>query len=307
MRKTGHLGVDEPFASLFTQGMVIHETYKSGKGEWVLPADAISDGGKWVHATTGETLTVGSAEKMSKSRKNVIDPEAIIAQYGADTARWFMLSDTPPERDIEWTESGVEGSWRFTQKLWRLITEVAQRPRPPAPPAASDLPPAALDLRRHTHRAIAAVGDDLEGLRFNRAIARIYELANALTASLAGAGKGTAIDYALYEAADALVRLFAPMMPHLAEECAELLGAGGMIAMAPWPAADLELVREDTVTLAVQVNGKRRGEVTMPPGAGKEDVEAAALKVDNVARALSGLKVRKIIVVPDRIVNIVAG
>ena len=307
MRKTNHLGLDEPFASLFTQGMVIHETYRTGKGEWVLPAEAVNRDDKWVHATTGEALTVGSAEKMSKSRKNVIDPEAIIAQYGADTARWFMLSDTPPERDIEWTEAGVEGAWRFTQRLWRLIGEVAERPRPETPPAAVDVPSDILDLRRHTHRTIAAVSDDLEDLRFNRAIARIYELTNVLTGYLTNAASGPAIDHALYEAAEALIKLSAPMMPHLAEECAGVIRIDGMIANAAWPAADPELVRENTITLPVQVNGKRRGEVVMPPGATKEDVEAAALKVDNVTRALSGLQVRKVIVVPDRIVNIVAG
>jgi leucyl-tRNA synthetase len=307
MKKTGHLGIDEPFASLFTQGMVIHETYRSPRGDWVLPADAASRDGGWVHAATGEPLTVGSAEKMSKSRKNVIDPEAIIAQYGADTARWFMLSDTPPERDIEWTEAGVEGAWRFTQKLWRLIGEVARLPRPAALPAAADLPPPARDLRRLTHRTIAAVSDDLEDLRFNRAIARIYELANGLAAGLAHGADGAGMDCALREAAEVLVYLFAPMMPHLAEECGVLLGMDAMVAVTPWPAADPDLVRDDRVVLAIQVNGKRRGEVAMLPGAAKEDVEAAALKVDNVMRALSGLRVRKVIVVPDRIVNIVAG
>ncbi len=309
MKRTGHLDVEEPFASLFTQGMVIHETYRTKQGEWILPADAVAREGGWAHARTGEPLSVGSAEKMSKSRKNVIDPEAIIAQYGADTARWFMLSDTPPERDIEWTEAGVEGAWRFTQKLWRLIGEVARRPQTARLPDTSGaaVSPVALDLRRQTHRAIAAVSNDLEHLRFNRAIARIYELANALASCLTESGDRQAMDFALREAADTLVHLFAPMMPHLAEECAARLGTHGMTAMAAWPTADPELVREDTVTLAIQVNGKRRGELLMSPGAAKEDVEAAALKVDNVTRALSGLQVRKVIVVPDRIVNIVAG
>ncbi len=309
MKKTGHLDIDEPFATLFTQGMVIHETYRTKNGAWILPADTAARKGGWVHAVTGEPLTVGSAEKMSKSRKNVIDPEAIIAQYGADTARWFMLSDTPPERDIEWTEAGVEGASRFTQKLWRLIGEVARRPQPARLPdtSGSAMSPAGLDLRRQTHRAIAAVSNDLEHLRFNRAIARIYELANALASCLGEAGDAEATNFALHEAANALVHLFAPMMPHLAEECAMRLGGDRMTAMAAWPTADPELVREDAVTLAIQVNGKRRGELVMPLGAAKEDVEAAALKVDNVARALSGLRVRKVIVVPDRIVNIVTG
>ncbi|MGH6874201.1 MAG: class I tRNA ligase family protein, partial [Aestuariivirgaceae bacterium] len=183
MRLTGHIEIDEPFDSLFTQGMVIHSTFRTHSGEWMMPAEVIEKDGRWVHVSTGEELIIGPPEKMSKSKKNVIDPETIIEQYGADTARWFMLSDTPPERDIEWTESGVSGAWRFTQRLWRLINDISGLPQPNAAAALAQ-DEASLALRRNIHQTLHAVGLDIESLRFNRAIARIYELANALGAAL---------------------------------------------------------------------------------------------------------------------------
>jgi leucyl-tRNA synthetase len=300
MERTGHFNVDEPFANLFTQGMVIHETFQTKDGEWVLPAEAEQKDGAWRHAKTGEPLIVGGVEKMSKSKKNVVDPDEIIASYGADTARWFMLSDTPPERDIEWTTAGVEGAWRFTQRLWRLVNEAAEwKP--------ADGKGDALELRRAAHKALAAVTDDLNSLRFNRAIARIYELANALGAALQAGGKSPEFASAIGEAARLLVLMFAPMMPHLAEECWKLLGGAKPVVETAWPKADPALIADDEVTVAVQVNGKRRDEMRLPKGAAKEQAEASALKLDNVTRALAGMNVRKVIVVQDRIVNIVAG
>jgi leucyl-tRNA synthetase len=303
MRHTGHIDVDEPFASLFTQGMVIHRTFRTRAGEWIVPADAVEREGRWVHNSTGEELIVGPAEKMSKSKKNVVDPENIIDQYGADTARWFMLSDTPPERDIEWTESGVSGAWRFTQRLWRLINDVTELPLPNEPSGQTE---ASLALRRTIHQSLHAVSLDIEGLRFNRAIARIYELANALAAALA-AEPGTVSIAVLREGAEILVQMFAPMMPHLAEESWKALAMPGLIAETPWPKADPALLVEDTVTIAVQVNGKRRDEVTLRKGLPAAEVESIVLKLDNVRRALDGKSVRRIIVVPDRIANVVAG
>jgi leucyl-tRNA synthetase len=302
MKRTGHFNVEEPFASLFTQGMVVHETFQNPQGEWVLPAEAIRTETGWVQAGTGQPLRVGGIEKMSKSKKNVVDPETIIERYGADTARWFMLSDTPPERDIEWTESGVEGAWRFTQRVWRLINDAA---RPPAAEGRPDVA-ATLALRQATHRTIAAVTDNIQGLRFNSAIARIYELANALAASLQGNPPDALMHAAQREAARSLVLLMAPMMPHLAEECWAALGHKTLVSAESWPVLAPELLVENTVTLPVQVNGKKRADVTVARDASNAVIEAAVLALDGVKRALDGKPPKKVIVVPQRIVNVVA-
>ena len=295
MTATGHLAIKEPFESLFTQGMVIHGTFRTLNGEWVFPADAVNEDGKWVHAKTAEPLEVGGVEKMSKSKKNVVDPDDIIARYGADTARWFMLSDTPPERDIEWTEAGAEGAWRFTQRIWRLVNDAAHF-------AGGSDAAASLELRRAAHKALQAVTEDLSALRFNRAIARIYELANALGTALA-AGKAEAV--AVKEAAEFLVLMSAPMMPHLAEESWQSMGKPGHVVDTPWPKADPALLADDQLTIAVQVNGKRRDEVTVPKDLDPKQVEALVLKLESVAKALEGRPVKKVIVVPGRIANIV--
>ena len=300
MKKTGHLNIEEPFASLFTQGMVIHETFKTAFGEWVLPSDATCKEGAWVHTRSGETLEVGGVEKMSKSKKNVVDPDTIIASYGADTARWFMLSDTPPERDIEWTEAGAEGSWRFIQKIWRIVNEISGLPYL-TPSMAED----GLGLRRIAHRSAAAVTDDLNNLRFNRAIARIYELANAIGQSLQVVDKSESLSAALREAGSFLVALMAPMMPHLAEESWKRLGHKVAVVDSKWPVIMPELVAVDEVTIAVQINGKRRDEITVVKGHDRAAVEAKVLALESVKRQLQGKAVKKVIVVPDRIVNIV--
>jgi leucyl-tRNA synthetase len=291
LHKLGHVGVDEPFAGLFTQGMVCHETYKNAAGEWV-GIDEIErrDGKVYLKGTPAEVV-VGRSEAMSKSKKNGIAPETIIDVYGADTIRWFMLSDSPPERDVEWTDSGAEGCWRFVQRVWRLIEE------------AGELAPigmkadGASDLRRATHRAIAAVTDDVEHLRFNRAVAQVYTLAGAIDANASAADRR--------EALETLVLLIGPMMPHLAESCWQALGHDTLIADTPWPKADPALVKSDTVTIAVQVNGKRRGEITVAADADEASVKDAALKDEGVVRALEGKSPKRIIVVPQRIVNIV--
>ena len=289
--------MQEPFAGLFTQGMVCHETYKDADGNWVSPEDVEKDGGKAVLRETGAEVTIGPSEKMSKSKKNVIAPERIIDAFGADTIRWFMLSDTPPERDIEWTDAGAEGCWRFVQRIWRLVTESGELPKPGTPVAGDD--DASKTLRQATHKAIAAVTEDLEHLRFNRAVAQLYTLSNAISA---GEKANSSVRR---EALEALVLLSAPMMPHLAESCWQALGHGKLVAETAWPKYDPSLTASDSVTIAIQVNGKRRGEITMAKNADGKDVEAAALKDEGVIRALDGKAPKKVIVVPNRIVNIV--
>ena len=309
MRKMGHLGLDEPFRGLFTQGMVVHETYRAKDGSYVLPAEIrITDDGAGrsaVHVVSGETVEIGSIEKMSKSKRNVVDPDDIIADYGADTARWFVLSDSPPERDVIWTEEGVQGAGRFLQRLWRLVGDIAARTAPSQSPSSFD--DASQAVRKAAHRALAAVEADVERLAFNRCVAHVHSLYNALAPALDQAADpiGPGLAAALREAASILVQLFAPMMPHLAEECWTVLGHQGLVAEAPWPEPDPSLLEDDTVTLPVQVDGKKRADLTVRRGAAQNEIEAAVLAHEAVLRALAGRTPRKIIVVPLRIVNVV--
>jgi leucyl-tRNA synthetase len=308
MHKAGFVKLDEPFKGLFTQGMVTHETYKDSHGKWVFPVEVKISAGKAQHAKTGEPITIGAIESMSKSKKNVVDPDDIISAYGADTARWFMLSDTPPERDIEWTSSGVEGAHRALQRMWRLVHEAAAKGAPLGAQIPAEFGPEAMALRRAAHKAAAAVTIAIEKLRFNSAVAQIYELTNALSAALQGSGAKSLIEmaFSLREAAEMLARIAAPMVPHLAEDCWAALGHTTLLAEEPWPKPDPGLVVDDTVTIAVQVNGKRRDELTIARDAAKEDIEEAALRLENVVRAIGGRKIKKVVVVPHRIVNVVA-
>jgi leucyl-tRNA synthetase len=308
MKETGHVGLKEPFAGLFTQGMVVHETYQAAGGQWLTPGDVkiTGEGGerKAVELKSGKPVTIGSIEKMSKSKKNVVDPDDIIGQYGADTARWFMLSDSPPERDVIWTEAGVEGAGRMVQRLWRLIDEVAEVGAKKGAVRPNDLAGPALDLHRTAHKTLAAVGKEIEGFRLNVAVAKIFELTNALAQGLQSKGE-PGMPWALREASEILTQCFGPLMPHLGEECWARLGYHTLLAVQPWPALDEAMLVDDTVTLAVQVNGKRRDELTVPKDMSKEDVERAALALETVQRALGGREIKKIIVVPQRIVNVV--
>jgi len=312
MKATGHIGVEEPFAGLFTQGMVVHETYRKADGTFASPAEIKIEGsGANRRATldaTGEPVTIGPIEKMSKSKRNTVDPDEIIGTYGADVARWFMLSDSPPERDIEWTEEGVQARWTFVQRLWRLIGEAAALAAAAGTPRPTSFGDAALAVRKAAHGALAKVSDDIERLRFNRCVAHIYEFANALQAALANQSGAAPADlaWALREAAEIMVQLFHPMMPHLAEECWAMLGHDTLVALAPWPEVEPALLVEDTVTLPVQVNGRKRGDVTVARDADAAAVEAAVLALEAVQRALEGKAPKKVIVVPQRIVNVVA-
>jgi leucyl-tRNA synthetase len=300
MQVTGYLDRAEPFAGLFTQGMVTHESYKDADGHWLYPNEVELRDGVMVQRATGAAVTVGRIEAMSKSKRNTVDPSAIIDRYGADTARWFILSDNPPERDIEWTEGGVVGAYRFVQRLFRLAVGSAGAPvdRP------ASFEPAALALRRATHRTIAAVTQALEDFAFNVAVARIYELAGAI-AEADRAVEGGGMAFARREAVEMSARLVSPMMPHLAEEIFARLDGQGLLARASWPEPDPILVAAETLTIAVQVMGKLRGTIEVAPGSGAEAVITAAEAEPNVARALAGQRVIKRIHVPGRIVNFV--
>ncbi|MGI9477448.1 MAG: leucine--tRNA ligase [Hyphomicrobiaceae bacterium] len=314
MIESGHLpqGTKEPFKALFTQGMVIHETYKADDGRWLLPIEVTieGDGDKRVatEVASGKPAEIGAIEKMSKSKKNLVDPDDIITGYGADCARWFMLSDSPPERDVIWTEAGVAGASRYIQRIWRMIHEIIEQGAAKGTEMPGKFGDEAMKLRRAVHKALHQVGQNIEGLRFNVAVAQLYEVANAIQSALAAHAKKPADDlaWALREAGEVVVQMIGPMMPHLAEECWARLGYHTLLVEQPWPEADEALLVDDTVTIAVQVNGKRRDELTIARSASNDDVEAAALELEPVAKALAGKAPKKVIVVPQRIVNVVA-
>ncbi len=312
MQKCGHVGLSEPFAGLFTQGMVVHETYRSMNGNWLLPADVqIESQCGTRHATeikTGAEVTIGSIEKMSKSKRNTVDPDDIIGTYGADTARWFMLSDSPPDRDVIWSEEGVQGASRYTQQVWRLVHQLAEMAAPFGSKISDVGEGRALEIRKLVHRHLLKVGQNIERLRFNTAIAEIRKLTNAVLDAVhdvEGEPVSGELSLALREAADVIVKLLEPMMPHLAEECWRVVGGQGLVSSSPWPEANEALAAEDELVIPVQVNGKKRGELVVARDAGIEYLEEAARNLDVVLRALEGRPIRKVIVVPQRIVNVV--
>jgi leucyl-tRNA synthetase len=302
----GQLGVREPFAGLFTQGMVTHETYRRQSGEWLEPREVeVVVEGKSRRARlleNGAEVVIGDIEKMSKSKKNTVTPEEIFDVYGVDAARLFVLSDSPPERDAQWTTGGVAGAWRFVNRVWE---EFDSQPRAPGDGGNGGEDGAATVMRRATHKLVKQVTEAIDTFRFNSGIARLYEFLNLLKANPA-AGASQPLLAARQEALSAFARLIAPFTPHLAEECWARIGGQGMVAMAPWPAFDPALTQDAVRVLPVQVNGKRRGEISAPAGASAADVEKIVLDDPEIARRLEGLTIRKVIVVPDRIVNIVA-
>jgi leucyl-tRNA synthetase len=307
MKATKHVTFDEPFTSMFTQGIVVHETYRSENGDWLTPGEVKIEGdGTSRTATaiaTGRPVEIGPIEKMSKSRKNVVDPDDIIAHYGADTARLFIVSDSPPDRDIIWTDGGVAGAGRQVQRISRLIDTVAER-RHLRTVDVPNLGPEAIALRRIAHKTLNSVSQNIEGLRYNVAVAQIYELTHALSSALDKSGEG--LDWAVREAAELLVQMIGPMLPHLAEDCWERLGYNTLLADQPWPQPEASLLVDDVITIAVQVNGKRRDELTVARTATKDEIEAAALKLETVKRTLGDVQPDRVVVVPGRIANVVA-
>lgn len=294
LKKCGYLNFDEPFTALFTQGMVTHETYKDQNGKWLYPADIEFSGNAVYKKSDNSPVTVGRIEKMSKSKKNTVDPVEILETYGADAARLFILSDSPPERDLEWTESGIEGAWKYVNRLWRLAM-LAKFDNPDAGKADSDA------MRRKIHKTVHEMTQDLDRFHFNKSVARLRELSNALEDFGNAGGAGTV----LREGVETLIKLMAPMMPHLAEELWAHLGHKTLIVTEKWPVADTALLANDTVTIAIQVNGKLRATVQLPRDIDQKSAEQAALEDPAVQKALEGKSPKKVIVVPNRIINVV--
>ena len=312
---TGHLEMRdhrrEPFDALFTQGMVTHETYKASDGRWLMPEEVtLTEEGAGRRATetaSGAPVTIGDIVKMSKSKKNIVDPDDIIASYGADCARWFVLSDSPPERDFIWTEGGVAGAGRFIQRLSRFVDQVGEIEVGADVVKPQRFCDEATALRKAAHRAIDSVGSSIEGLRFNVAVAQVHEFANAISTALASPSETRTpdVNWALREAGAFLAQMIAPMMPHLAQDAWARLGYNTLIANQPWPETESALLVDERITVAVQVNGKRRDELVIARDAAADVVERAVLQLDSVIRALEGRKPKKVIVVPQRIVNVV--
>jgi leucyl-tRNA synthetase len=299
LKHIGMLDIAEPFAGLFTQGMVTHETYQASdfgadasetaRTYWLSPEEVDKDAnGVLREKATGRRVHIGRVEKMSKSKKNTVDPEPIVDQYGADAVRWFVLSDSPPERDLPWSESGIEGAWRFVQRLWRLIES----------DDAAKAEGEDIALRKLCHRTTVGIESDINALQFNKAVARLYSLCSAIEKAPPSADRDQAVR--------TLLLLVSPMVPHVAEEAWATAGNDGLIADAAWPIVDPAMLVDDEVTIAVQVNGKLRDTLVFAKGAPKDEVEAAALASEKIVRLLEGKPPRKVIVVPDRLVNIVA-
>ena len=304
-----YLDLDEPFDGMMAQGMVCHQTFKSKQGKWLFPTEVkLQSDNTWTSINTDEPAHAGRIEKMSKSKRNVIDPEIIIHQYGADTARLFMMSDSPPERDMEWTNSGVEGASRFINKVWLLskfgIGNTGEAR--PMPPVNTEMPPVLDDSSKScliaTHHAIASITNDIDRFRFNRCVAALYTLSNHIHDLK---GNSESQNWVRRFAIESLAKLIAPIAPHIAEEMWENLGHNTMIVDLPWPEADEKWLKKETLSLGVQVNGKLRGTIEIAPDADTALTENLALELPSVQKFLDGRKPKKVIVVPNRIVNVV--
>ncbi len=303
LRDCGYIDIDEPFAGMFTQGMVCHETYRTEDGSWVFPDDiTANDDGEITDRESGLPIQVGRSEKMSKSRRNVVDPAVLLDTYGADAGRLFMMSDSPPERDLEWTEAGIEGAWRYVNRLWRMIAEPSAPIAVHGTAAPESADSAGEAMLRAVHQTVAAVTEDLERFRFNRGVAHVRELTNQLGDYR---DEGPAHDAIRRIAVETVVQLIGPMMPHIAEEFWQMLGHETLLADAPWPTVDTAYLVDDTVTIAVQIKGKLKGTIEMPRDADQVSVESAALALDAVQRATNGEMPKRVIVVPNKIVNVV--
>lgn len=303
LSKCGYTNVKEPFKGLMTQGMVTHATYKDEAGKWIFPTDVNKEeDGSYIHLDDGRKVTKGRIEKMSKSKKNVVDPATIISTYGADTARLFMMSDSPPERDLEWTDAGVDGSFRFVNKMWRIAAEAVDHL-----PATGTMPETLGDKASQTratmHKAIATISQDIEKFHFNKYVARLREITNSLAELSVHKEDEAAV---LREGLEILIRIAEPVMPHICSEMWALLGHETVLTNTAWPVADAKLLVEDKVTIAVQINGKLKTTISLPKDSDKPTTEKIALEHDLVSRSLEGKEIRKVIVVPNRIVNVVA-
>ena len=307
LRDIGLTHVDEPFANLLTQGMVSKETYKCAEHGWLFPNELLQTEDGWRCPRCGRAVDKGRVEKMSKSKKNIIDPEDLIAAYGADTARLFTLFAAPPEKDLEWSDQGVEGAYRFLSRLWRLVYQQGDLWPAANGGAAGEKPNAELrDLRRQIHRTIKKVSDDIDGrFHFNTAIAAIMELFNALSAASQDPAKRAAGAAILREGLESIMLLLAPFVPHVASELWEQSGHRERLDQVPWPTYSEAALEEEQLLIVVQVNGKVRGKMTVPAEITQERIEASAMADARVMSFCDGKKIKRVVYVPRRLVNIV--
>ena len=301
LHKIGLINEKEPFTGLFTQGMVCHETYKTPEGKWLFPSQVTQDGNLCRHSETGESINIGRSEKMSKSKRNVVDPAEIIDIYGADTARLYMLSDSPPDRDLEWTEAGIQGSWKFLNKIWRIISQFCDE-KDFSSSSTTGNSKEFQYLEKEMHRTIANVTTDLDRFHFNRALARIREFTNSVTNYEI---KGQKYDYLRNQCYNTIVQLLSPIVPHIAEELWQRMGNECYLFETPWPEWNTSLLEDEIVTVAIQVNGKLRAKIEIPRDSDKELTKTHALTNKNVQRAIEGKKLIKVVVVPNKVVNVV--